>query len=282
MNIAVFIEARKKLNLSQNELAQGICTQATLSRFENNGQVPSLKILLQLCERLNLSIGEIFPKRQDDELIQALDQAEFYLITMEVEKMRQLLATIDDTKIQAEPTLAKQYAYLSGFLAISLEQEIADSLFWFNQILLENEPVADDIFSLLAFCGMGLAYQQIQDVKKADVYFDKVLQAVTRYPASSTHDIWRVLNILYHTGVFYSQTGEFQAADALLHYGISLCSEHHVTYYVARIQFQLAQNARIQQAEPAKVQELLQDAAAFARLNQNQVLLAQIKAYQEG
>ncbi|MGB9342420.1 helix-turn-helix domain-containing protein, partial [Trichococcus sp.] len=51
MNIERFIEARKALNLSQMELAEGICTQATLSRFENNGQVPNLKILIKLCNR---------------------------------------------------------------------------------------------------------------------------------------------------------------------------------------------------------------------------------------
>ena len=52
MNIERFIAARKKLGLSQSELAEGICTQATLSRFENNGQVPTLKILLKLCEQI--------------------------------------------------------------------------------------------------------------------------------------------------------------------------------------------------------------------------------------
>lgn len=49
MNIERFIEARKAKGLSQTELAEGICTQATLSRFENNGRVPSLKILIQLA-----------------------------------------------------------------------------------------------------------------------------------------------------------------------------------------------------------------------------------------
>ena len=62
MNIQHFINARKQAGLSQSELAEGICTQTTLSRFENNGQVPSLKILIQLCNRLSLPIGELFPK----------------------------------------------------------------------------------------------------------------------------------------------------------------------------------------------------------------------------
>ena len=38
MNVERFIEARKQAGFSQQELSEGICTQATLSKFENNGQ----------------------------------------------------------------------------------------------------------------------------------------------------------------------------------------------------------------------------------------------------
>lgn len=62
MNIQQFIEKRKARGLSQSELAKGICTQVTVSRFEKNGQVPTLKILIQLCNRLELPLGELFPR----------------------------------------------------------------------------------------------------------------------------------------------------------------------------------------------------------------------------
>ena len=77
MNIERFILARKTSGLSQNELAEGICTQATLSRFENNGHVPNLKILIQLCNRLNLPLGELFPKVgvKHSETIEKMNQA---------------------------------------------------------------------------------------------------------------------------------------------------------------------------------------------------------------
>ena len=45
ININKFVFIRKKLGLSQTELCNGICTQSTLSKFENNGRIPSLKIL---------------------------------------------------------------------------------------------------------------------------------------------------------------------------------------------------------------------------------------------
>ncbi|MGC3316106.1 transcriptional regulator, partial [Enterococcus faecalis] len=51
MKIQRFIEKRKARCLSQSELAKGICTQFTVSRFEKKCQVPTLKILIQLCNR---------------------------------------------------------------------------------------------------------------------------------------------------------------------------------------------------------------------------------------
>lgn len=60
LNVEKFIAARKAVGMSQKELSEGICTQATLSRFENNGQVPSLKILIKLCNRINLPLVDLF------------------------------------------------------------------------------------------------------------------------------------------------------------------------------------------------------------------------------
>ena len=59
ININKFISIRKKLGLSQTELCNGICTQSTLSKFENNGRIPSLKILNSLCDRQNINVADI-------------------------------------------------------------------------------------------------------------------------------------------------------------------------------------------------------------------------------
>ena len=107
MNIERFIEARKALNLTQMELAEGICTQATLSRFENNGQVPNLKILIKLCNRLNLPLGELFPKVgvKHTETAEKMNQAEFFLITSEYEQAAALLQSISVSKtVAAQPS----------------------------------------------------------------------------------------------------------------------------------------------------------------------------------
>ena len=65
MDINIFIERRKSLKMSQVKLCEGICTQSTLSKFENNGRVPSLNILNKLCERLGLSVDDLYKNSTD-------------------------------------------------------------------------------------------------------------------------------------------------------------------------------------------------------------------------
>ena len=59
MDIQRFVARRKELGLSQVKLCQGICTQATLSKFESGKQIPTLEILNQLCARLGLGLDDL-------------------------------------------------------------------------------------------------------------------------------------------------------------------------------------------------------------------------------
>lgn len=278
MNIERFVEARKASGLSQNELTEGICTQATLSRFENNGQVPSLKILMKLCNRLNLSLGELFPKVgvKHSEINEKMNQAEFFLITSEYEQAAALLHAIADSELAEEPLLAMRYHYLRGFIMIARHDFVVDILFMFDQILVEEETVESEIFRLLAFTGIGMTYAREEDFEKAEFYFQKVLGSIYHYPAKTTEDTWRVLNIVFQSGAFFSRIGELEIGNALLHHAVTICADNHVTYYLARAAIQLAENAIIQKEPKDKILERIYDARAYSKINRNTIALKKL------
>ena len=171
MNIERFIRERKKSGLSQSELSDGICTQATLSRFENNSHVPNLKILIQLCNRLNLPLGELFPKVgvRHTETIEKMNEAEFFLITSEYQKAADLLHSISLDTIE-DSHLHLRYRYLNGFIMLFQNESTMDTLFVFNQILFEEEAAESEIFRLLAYTGIGMIYSREKDQDKAEFY----------------------------------------------------------------------------------------------------------------
>lgn len=49
-------EIRQQSDLSQTELAEGICTQALVSRIENGLTIPNAILLKDLCRKLNVSV----------------------------------------------------------------------------------------------------------------------------------------------------------------------------------------------------------------------------------
>lgn len=277
MNIERFIEMRKRKGLTQNELAEGICTQATLSRFENNGQIPNLKTLIQLCNRLGLNLVELFPKvgAEHSETIEKMNEAEFFLITSEYGQVAELLEAIDSKELE-ELDLCLRYHYLEGFLRFYQNRPVIDSLFIFEQILLKQETPKSEIFRLLAYTGIGMVYAREKDQPKAEFYFNKVLDRIYKYPARTTEDTWRVLHIVFQCGVFYSDIDELDISDALLNYAITICSDNHVTYYLARAAIQLAKNAIIRQQPTATILELIYDARAYSKINRNKIALKEL------
>ncbi|MGX7051285.1 helix-turn-helix domain-containing protein [Leuconostoc palmae] len=63
IDIDKFVKARKRMKISQVKLSEGICTQTTLSKFERNQQIPAIDIVGALCERLGLTLDDVFSLR---------------------------------------------------------------------------------------------------------------------------------------------------------------------------------------------------------------------------
>lgn len=280
MNIERFIKARKALGLSQAELCDGICTQATLSKFENSGKAPAIRILTQLCARLNLTLDDVFPVNPpaQSEANQLLDQAEFKLITSEYDSASNDLNRVSFEDLST--TGQMQYYFVKGYLSALLEKPIADSLYYFNLILNDLDDTHSTVYTQLAYTGSGIAYSHNHENEKSEFFFQKVFDDLHTLPLTDNKAIWRALNMVFYTAEYFAQVQDFKTSDSLLQYGYEICANNHVTFYSARICYRLAQNSLAEGKDRAEVVQMLDDAKAFARINGNQKLLARIEQTQ--
>ena len=276
MDIQVFIRRRKEKGLSQIELSHGICTQATLSRFENHGQIPSMKILSQLCARLQLDVGDLFASVNTKEVAinKLLEKIEESIVTMDYELAEKLIGTVQLDQLNDEQKI--HLLYLRGFTQVLQGKEMEDDLFYFNKILAEQYE-NDDTYIHLAYTGLGLVYHQQKDIEKAEYYFSKAIHESEKHQLEKMEDVWRVLMVLYHSAMFFSNNKNYKKSNELLKRGIELCSQYHITYYLGRLHYQLAVNALESNADILEVQLLLNDAAAFSRINSHDDLLNEIE-----
>lgn len=276
MDIQVFIRRRKEKGLSQIELSHGICTQATLSRFENHGQIPSMKILSQLCARLQLDVGDLFASVNTKEVVtnKLLDKIEESIVTMDYELAEKLIGSIQKEQLTDEQKI--HLLYLKGFTQVLQGKKVEDDLFYFNKILAEQNE-NQDTYLHLAYAGLGLVYQKQEDIEKAEYFFIKAIQEIEKHQLEKMEDVWRVLMVLYHSAMFFTKNNNYKKSNDLLKKGIELCSQYHITYYLARLYYQLAMNSLGNNSNVEEVKVYLNDAAAFARINANDELLTEIE-----
>ncbi|GAF41053.1 hypothetical protein JCM14202_2971 [Agrilactobacillus composti DSM 18527 = JCM 14202] len=277
INLEKFIARRKALGLSQQELAAGICTQATLSKLERNGRIPSLKIMTQLCERLDLTLNDLLLTDPNTSLVKAtLEKAEFELITLEYAQAKAQLAKIN-TKDLPDTLTEMTYYYLLGYVQVLGGTEPLTALFYFNQILTDLDPKGQTIFSLLAYTGSGLVYSRQGKNDQAEFYFNKVFKQIYHTQATDAQSVGRILNMLFFCAQFYAKINELKVSNALLDYAYKLSAKYHVTYYVARVLALKAENTHKAAGSPVEVKKLLTSARVFAEFNENDQLLKQIQ-----
>lgn len=285
MDIQKFVQQRKKLGLSQNALSKGICTQATLSKFENRGQVPSLAILNQLCQRLGLTIDELnqdesTPDRYMRELLDEIEQD--LMIENFPEAVHRLKIVAVDKLKSAENKM--QYYYLEGMVSTLISQPSSSKiLFNFSKVLDELDENHQTIYSQLAYLGSGVLYARKNSLARADLFFSKViaylrLHAADDYHRMPTQQYLRFIMMMYYAAEYHYLSARYQTCDQVLTMTEKLCQLNHVTYFLPRIKLLAANNEIAQEGDPKKIETFLNDAQVFARFNRNNAVLVQVAA----
>ncbi|MCH0445727.1 helix-turn-helix transcriptional regulator, partial [Enterococcus faecium] len=71
-------EIRKEQKMTQKMLSHDICSQSVLSRIENNEELPNVLVMMQICQRLGVTIDHVMnlsrkTTRTNDKLFELLD-----------------------------------------------------------------------------------------------------------------------------------------------------------------------------------------------------------------
>ncbi|HAT54356.1 MAG TPA: transcriptional regulator [Lactobacillus sp.] len=283
METQVFVQRRKALKISQVKLCQGICTQATLSKFESNRRVPALSILSKLCVRLGLTVDDLYQDQSSAATLQTeLNDIERELMVEDYQGVLKRLTKVDERQIDALNS-QMQLCYLRGMVNALINRQPDDILFDFSRILNDLDEKHQTIFTQLAFLGSGIMYARHQQLTQASFYFDKVYQYVKEIQSGEVYDdknqyYLRILTLIFFTAEFYAGQENYRRSNWLIEAGLKICCGEHVTYYLPRIKFLAAQNAINLRHDPNEIQQLLEDTLAFARINQNEVVQVKLAA----
>lgn len=136
---------RNKAKLSQEQLAEGICTRVYISQIEKNKQIPTLYMISAFSKKMGVNLFDAYAL-----IIEHND----FDTHKKIEQMDAALAAYDDNQVYA---LAKEYAALPGFSSGAPLQSIkyAFSLYYSN--------VLHDYTKSIACATEGLAVSGVPD-----------------------------------------------------------------------------------------------------------------------
>lgn len=269
---------RKSKGITQKGLAEGICTQATISNLENGSSFPGLSTLLAITSRLDIEFSDIYEYTElnSNGYSELFKQIKMFCGQGKYkEAYKNLTNTIEFDQLGTNIEI-KQYYYYLGITSLLGKQKFSDALYNFNLALFTETSKHLSSVDVLITNGIGLAYDLNSEESKAKTYFEKALVQLKNL-REQHQDAVEMTTIYYTIAQFYRKIGEFKKALNLTKLGIEIQKKQQTFFCLDALIYEQGINS----AELGKLKEAQQQffyAAAMSEFNQNGKLNQQIKA----
>ena len=249
----VLKQIRRKRGLSQTALAEGICTQATISLMEKQNRLPKMDILTAICERLNIQPDRIVENEVSsindtfNQIIDALTDQEYDLAKLSIKSLNS-----DFDK--------QRYYYLLGMVQISQDQ-IDDAIFNFELVLTQFATTSANIYLAMTTAGMALAYLKRDDHERAVRLTDRAVKLIDNKKLIGGLHQWASINC--QIAELYWRLGEPEKALASAQRGIQLCRDRDSLFILDQLYLYVGR-AYIAMGEKEKAKQALEVAKSLS------------------
>lgn len=254
----VLKQIRRKRGLSQTALAEGICTQATISLMEKQNRLPKMDILTAICERLNIQPDRIVENEVsgvNDTFNQIIDA----LTDQEYDLAKQLISKISIKSLNSDFD-KQRYYYLLGRVQISQDQ-IDDAIFNFELVLTQFATTSANIYLAMTTAGMALAYLKRDDHERAVRLTDRAVKLIDNKKLIGSLHQWASINC--QIAELYWRLGEPEKALASAQRGIQLCRDRDSLFILDQLYLYVGR-AYIAMGEKEKAKQALEVAKSLS------------------
>jgi len=147
---SVIYDKRRSLNLTQGELANDICNQNTISKIEKHDMTPHIDVLIKICNRLDLSLNDIFSDFSGDtkkEKAFVLDAIEEEVLLNNISETAEKLSLVEANLNSKDMA---QFYFIEGLLNF-WQGNLERSSFNLDKVLQKTKLDNYNIYTLLFF-----------------------------------------------------------------------------------------------------------------------------------
>lgn len=254
----VLKQIRRKRGLSQTALAEGICTQATISLMEKQNRLPKMDILTAICERLNISSDRIVENEVsgvNDTFNQVID----LLTAHEYDQAEQLLGSVKVKQLDSDFD-KQRYYYLLGMVQVENNQ-IDDAIFNFELVLTQFATTSANIYLAMTTVGMAMAYLKRNDRERAIRLTNRSVKLIDNKKLIGSLHQWTSIND--QIADLYLELGDPDSAIEMVNRGIKMCREHDSLFLLDELYLYLGR-CYIAKDQPADAKQALEIAKSLS------------------
>lgn len=252
---SVIYDKRRSLNLTQNDLASGLCNQNTISKMEKHNMTPQIDVLIKICHRLDLTLNDVFSDFSSDvkqEQIFVLDAIEEDVLLNQLTDVEQKM-TLVKKSITAKDIA--QYDLIQGILAFQ-HSEFEMSSFNFDKVVQETKSDNDNIYTLMSYLFKGLIYSKQGHLDMAAYYFKIVIDALTENLNVANASGIEILYLCKAIGQGLIDINEFKMALEFSLRGIDYANENHLSYFIDELNYHAALASKGKDAQVDKYKNI--------------------------
>ncbi|MBG9786874.1 MULTISPECIES: helix-turn-helix domain-containing protein [Brevibacillus] len=226
-------EYRKKLGLTQGELAEGICNRSYISQIEKGDVVPSPEILEELAKKLQTDLSTIFAPTVKPAFTKIEIENNFRHLVNSIDTQDWEIAHKWFNKLEgAEMSLEQTCMYLWSKAVLSENRnhfDIAESLFQ------ESIKIARELdkyeWQVRILTSLGFHYCKAKNADKALPYLNEAMQLTNRYQINGLLHI----TLLHAAGYMHVSMGEIHSAIEHLKQAEQICKSLRAIYRMESI-----------------------------------------------
>ncbi|MEW4327925.1 helix-turn-helix transcriptional regulator [Rossellomorea marisflavi] len=240
-------ELRNEMALTQGELAEGICTQASISLIEKGELDPNATILYQIAKKLGVDVNYFFhigSTPRLDYINEVEKQLRALRIKHQYTEMMEIVSIEEKNPLFYNNPAKLQFLYWHKSIylfEVKKDHQQAVSIMEKAFSLLPNKKRAVTELEMEMMMALGTYqftlghYQEVIDQYKK---VQAILDETNRIPADKTIRT----RLYYNSSRAHTRLGNLEESQTLLHEGIDWCIESGELHLMPALHYQIGYN----------------------------------------
>ncbi len=239
-------EMRKAAGITQGELAEGICTQALVSRIEKGDIYPSATALYQISVKLGVDVNyffEIGTTPRLDYIREVEKQLRYLRINRKYEEMMDLIKTEERNPLFYRDNEKLQLLYWHKGIyqyEVKKDSEASFSLLQKAYFLTANRKKAMSEREMQILSSTGTIHFSLQNHEEALGYFKQVETSIKTTELLQDKSI--KTRLFYNIARVLTRVGELEESTAYCLKAIKWCFDDELLWGLGELHYQIGYN----------------------------------------